>query len=179
MTVCLFRTQIPLPSRKTDCIFKIIFQHSTIMSISYAYIYIFFFFTYMLSTQCALLYYYSSCGKYLHVDRHGTLIMFFLVRRQFSHFIALSPNKIGASTIVLGYTEVSSQRYLKLLGIILDPKLNYKSYIDTMAFKTYHHQSFYSLRKIRIFLNTEDAKSIYCSMTQLRQEYLTTLFYVY
>ena len=91
-----------------------------------------------------------------------------------SRFIVFSRNKVDPSTIMLNNAEISSQNNLKLLGVILDSRLSLKTHIDTMVTKTY--QSLYLLRKIRVLLNIEDAKLIYCSIIRPKLEYCSTLF---
>ena len=68
----------------------------------------------------------------------------------------------GSHTLKIGNITMKSASYVTLLGITIDPKLNFKEHVNNIVKKAYY--KLYTLRRLQKFLTLEKAKILACSM---------------
>lgn len=78
------------------------------------------------------------------------------------------------AAVMLGNTSLRVSEFVKVLGVTLDSKLNFREHIRCAVSKT--ASLMYPLRRIRKYLHYEDAKLIYLSIIRPHLEYCSSLF---
>ena len=72
----------------------------------------------------------------------------------------------GSHILKIGDITIKSASSVRLLGITIDSKLNYKEHINNIIKKSYH--KLYVLRKLKKFLTLEKVKIVACSMIKIQ-----------
>ena len=77
--------------------------------------------------------------------------------------------------IVLANSVLPIRSSIKVLGVILDSKLNFKDHISMLKGKV--SSQLYALRRARQYLDNDQTKQIYTSIIRPRLEYCSSLFF--
>ena len=83
----------------------------------------------------------------------------------------------GSQTLQISDITIKSASSVRLLGITIDLKLNYKKHINNIVKKSYY--KLYALRKLKTFLTLEKVKILACSMIEIQFTYYPLIWKFY